>query len=156
MTYLALDPSVSRILGLLEAVHDAGGEDDVARIAMDFDEELDEIQRTLESVEYLGFGVVDQGNLRLTEAARELLRSGIQKRKKLFRQRLLSLPIFQVVQATLQTAPEGHASREEVRAALGDKVGPGDWDELFKCLVNWGRYAELLAYDPGQDEFRLK
>ncbi len=156
MTNLALDPSVSRILGLLEAVHDAGGEDDVARIAMDFDEELDEIQRTLDSVEFLGFGVVDEGNLRLTDAARELLRSGIQKRKKLFRQRLQALPIFQAVQSTLGAAPDGSASREELRAALGDKVGPGEWEDLFKCLVNWGRYAEMLAYDPEQDEFRLK
>ncbi|SNQ60743.1 hypothetical protein [Candidatus Methanoperedens nitratireducens] len=46
--------TISEIIGLLEAVNDAGGVEDAARLAADFDLELDEILPSIDARRYSG------------------------------------------------------------------------------------------------------
>ncbi len=151
-----LEHAVSRIIGLLQAVGSAGGEEDVARLSMDFDEELDEIQPTLEAAEALGLAVVEDGRIRLTPEGKALLASKIRRRKTLFRERVLSIPLFQDLYRALASAPEGHLSKDEVLAYIAERTPGVPAEEVLKTVINWGRYAEILTYDTEGEEIRLK
>lgn len=151
-----LEHSVSRIVGLLQAVESAGGEEDVARLAMDFDEELDEIQPTLDAIQALGLAVVGNGNIRVTPEGKAILAAKIRRRKTLFRERLLAMPLFQELHHLLASSPEGRLTRDDLLQFIAEKVPGAPPEEVLKTIINWGRYAEILTYDTDGEEVRLK
>lgn len=147
------EATVSEIIGLLEVIKDYKGKEDIAKLADDFDLEIDEILPEAEAAELLGFVVIENGDIKLTEKGNEILRSGIKERRRIFREQLLKLDIFKNLIAYLQEKG-GKVSREEIFEFLKQNL-PGDFNVNFKDIINWGRYANIISYDSENDEIEL-
>jgi len=46
--------------------------------------------------------------------------------------------------------------RQKVLQALADRVGSHQAEDVFKALVYWGRYAELVRYDSESEQLTVR
>ncbi len=147
--------SLSQIVGLAAAVDEVGGEADVAIIAEEVDMDVDRLGPIVDAAEFLGMMSVDGGNLRLTDLSRKLLKAGVKERKAIFRNVVKDVPVFRQVVEMAETA--GRAlSRREVLDAIAARVGSHAAGDVFRALVYWGRYCELVTYDSRSELLGLR
>jgi len=147
--------SLSQIVGLVEAIDEAGGVADAAAIAQDVDMQLDGIGPVVAAAEFLGTIKVDEGDLELTDLGRRILSADIRERKSIFREIVENVPVFRRVMEGIRTSGRS-LSREEVLETLSSAVGTHHAEDVFRALVYWGRYVELVAYDSGSEQLSLR
>lgn len=150
-------PSVhlNALAGLLEKLSDEGGQADIYRIAGDVVMELDDLLPIVEAGELLGFINVEEGNLLLTPLGRAYADASVLGRKEMFAGRILRLPVISWIYETLQQDDDNRVAREYFL----DKLRPDFHDRTEKQLdraINWGRFAELFAFDDDTDELYLE
>jgi NitT/TauT family transport system ATP-binding protein len=115
----------------------------IATIAVDSDEVLS----PMEAAELLGFATVQQGDIALTPLSDTFADAGILGRKGIFAVRIRRLPMFKWLLSLLR-ASDNHAMEwDVVKAVLGLEFLPDEAEKQLHTLVDWGRYAEVLAYD---------
>lgn len=148
--------TTSEIIGLLEAVNDSSGECDAARLASDFDLELDEILPAIHAAELLGFVIVHDGNIKLTELGNALVRSNIDQRKLIFKEQISKLEIFQEIIDSLKNAKEHKLSKIAAFEIIKKRISARNLEGYFRVIINWGRYAELIGYRGDEDEIYLR
>ena len=147
--------TISEIIGLLEVVNDSGGIEDAARLAADFDLELDEILPSIDGAELLGFVSVTDGNIELTEDARNLLETGIRDRKKIIRDKVAGVGIIKELTSMLMESDERKISKKETLKFLQDKIATADIESYFRIIINWTRHAGLIGYNSDSEEISL-
>ncbi|HYT00921.1 MAG TPA: AAA-associated domain-containing protein [Thermoplasmata archaeon] len=147
--------SVGQILGLVEAVDEAGGTVDVATISQEVDMDVDRLGPILAAAEFLGLLTVDEGDVRMTELSRKLLSANVRERKSIVRGIIDDLPVFQRVTDMARKAGRP-LDREEIIDAIAANVGTHQAEDVFKALVYWGRYVELVRYDSESEQLSLR
>ncbi len=147
--------TISEIIGLLEAVNDAGGVEDAARLAADFDLELDEILPSIEGAELLGLVVTTDGNIELTEDARKLLNASIQERKKIIRNKVAGVEIIKELRNELMQSDGHRMSKEDALKFIQRRIPSSDTESYFRIIINWTRHAGLIGYSSDSEEICL-
>ena len=147
------ETTVSEIMGLLEIISDYGGKEDIAKLADDFDLEIDEILPEAQAAELLGFTVIEGGDIRLSEDGKKIIKSSIKERKKLFKDHILKLEIFKKIISFIESR-KGKIKKEEAVEFLRQHL-PGDARVNLRDIINWGRYAGVLTYNSEQDELSI-
>jgi NitT/TauT family transport system ATP-binding protein len=117
--------------------------------------ELDDMLPVVEAAELMSFATVDQGDIVLTPLGQAFAEASILARKEIIAGRALRLPTIRWIYETLQQ-DEDHRVEEEyfvetLQAEFGD-LAEGQLD----TAINWGRYAELFAFDDDTDELYLE
>jgi len=149
--------SVSLLIGLLELLHDRGGEADLAQVGAELHFDVEDLLPAVEAAGLLGFATAQAGDLKLTERGAALAAATVQEKKEIFRARLLDTVaqtreiVDQLNQNEDHRMPAGdvldelerHFSNEEARRQL-------------QILIGWGRYAEIYAFDELTDDFYLE
>jgi NitT/TauT family transport system ATP-binding protein len=149
------DAGLNALAGLLEKILDESGKVDIYRLAGDISMELDEILPIVEAGELLGFVKVQEGDLILTPLGRTSAEASVLGRKEMFAGRLLRLPVISWIYETLRKDENQRIAREYFL----EKLSPEFHDHTEKQLgraINWGRFAELFAYDKDTDELYLE
>ncbi len=147
--------SVGQILGLVEAVDEAGGTADVATISQEVDMDIDRLGPILAAAEFLGLLEVKDGDVRMTDLSRKLLSASVRERKSIVRGIIDALPVFRRVTEMARVAGRP-LDRREIVDALAANVGSHQAEEVFKALVYWGRYVELVRYDSESELLSLR
>ena len=147
--------SLSQVVGLVEAVDEQGGEADVARIAAEVDMDIDRIGPIVDAAEFLGLLTVHDGDLRITELSRKVLHANPRQRKVIFRDILDDVPVFRLITDMVRAAGRP-VEKKDVLDALEAQVGAHQTEDVFRALVYWGRYVELVQYDSESEEFTLR
>ncbi|MCZ7392488.1 MAG: AAA-associated domain-containing protein [Candidatus Methanoperedens sp.] len=147
--------TISEITGLLEAVNDAGGVEDAARLAADFDLELDEILPSIDGAELLGFVTVTNGNIELTGDAQKLLDTGIRERKKIIREKVAGVEIIKELKNKLLESNERKMSKEDALKIIQKSISTADIGSYLKIIINWTRHAGLIGYNSDSEEIFL-
>ncbi len=147
--------TISEIIGLLEVVNDSGGIEDAARLAADFDLELDEILPSIDGAELLGFVRVTDGNIELTGDAQKLLDAGIRERKKIIRDKVAGVELIKDLRNKLMESPERKMSKEEALKFLQTRISTSDIESYFRIIINWTRHAGLIGYNSDSEEICL-
>ncbi|MCL5677405.1 MAG: AAA-associated domain-containing protein [Firmicutes bacterium] len=142
---------IGTVIGLMEILDDSGGRDDVFRLAKELQMELDDILPVIEAGKLLGFLQVVDGDLMLTDVGKTLLRSDINQRKDLLWDQLLKIKVFQEVVAALKSRSRLRIKRDFFVDLFEQKMSDKDAAQFFKTVVDWGRYAELIGYDPEEE-----
>lgn len=137
---------VGQITGILEIVHSYKGKVGVARLAADYDLDLDELLPSLDAAELLQFLVVHEGQATITETGTRMLKASLRQRKLVFREQAMKTPLFQDVVAKLRRAG-GRLRKEELTEIVGFKLWTHDMERSVRTLINWGRHAGILSYD---------
>ncbi len=147
--------TISEIIGLLEVVNDSGGIEDAARLAADFDLELDEILPSIDGAELLGFVKVTDGNIELTADAQKLLDTGIRERKKIIRDKVGGVEIIKELKNKLIESSGHKMKKEDTLKYLQNRIATTDIESYFRIIINWTRHAGLIGYNSDSEEICL-
>jgi NitT/TauT family transport system ATP-binding protein len=146
---------INRMAGLLEKVNIEGGQHDLYRITEELNLELDDMLPIVETAEMLGFATVDQGDIRLTPLGQTFADASILTRKEILASRALRLPLIRSIYETLQQDDDQRIDRDyfidKLQADFGDRAA-----DQVDTAIDWGRYAELFAYDDNTNELYLE
>jgi NitT/TauT family transport system ATP-binding protein len=147
--------TLGQIVGLIEAVDEIGGTADAATVSQEVDMDVDRLGPILNAGEFLGLVTVEDGDVHITDVGRKLLHANVQERKRIIREIIDDVPLFRLVMDTARAAGRP-LSRGEILDALSARVGSHQAQDLFKALVYWGRYVELLRYDSQSELLSLR
>src|SRR5512136_2223982 len=146
---------LNALAGLLEKLANEGARADMYRLVADISMELDDFLPIVESGELLAFLQVQEGDLLLTPLGRAYADASVLGRKEMFAGRVLRLPVISWIYETLQQDDDQRVAKEYFL----DKLRPDFHDRTEKQLeraINWGRFAELFAFDDNTDELYLE
>jgi NitT/TauT family transport system ATP-binding protein len=154
-------PAVSpnMMAGLIETVAAPpyNGKADLPEIARTLQLEVDELFPVAEVLQHLGFAEVKEGDIRLTGDARNFAELDPQSRKTMFAQHLMtSVPLAQHIRHVLDERPGHRAPRVRFEQELEDHLSDGAAEETLDAVIDWGRYAEIFAYDDQAEMFSLE
>jgi NitT/TauT family transport system ATP-binding protein len=87
-------------------------------------------------------------SVRLTKVGIAFQKADPKQRKKMMHDLLLELKIFRHLYDRIEQADQKEMTEEEALKDLVEFFPNERHKVLFKTLVSWARYAELLSYDP--------
>jgi len=154
---LTLLPNIglSEVMGFLELLDDAGGRDDVYRLSEFLNLELDDILPVIEAGELLGLLVAEEGDVALTGLGRQFLAADVNRRKLILARQLAGLDVFAWVLATLHEHRRNRVPRRFFIDELSEHLPDDEARRLMRTVVDWGRYAELIGFNPETGEIYL-
>jgi len=107
-------------------------------------------------LQLLRFAELEGGDITLLPAGRRYVSASVDERKQLFAQHLLNfVPLAAHIRRVLDERPTHKAPARRFRDELEDFMSESYADQTLKSVTQWGRYAELFAYDEGADVFSL-
>jgi len=154
----ALPPiPVNELAGMLEHLEAAAQErHDLYRLADDLTIDSDHLLELVETAELLGFATVAQGDITLTPLGETFSEASILARKEMFATRVRRLPLFRWLLGLLRAANNHQLEWDVVQTALELEFLPEEAERQLETAINWGRYAELLAYDDDSSAIYLE
>jgi NitT/TauT family transport system ATP-binding protein len=144
------------IAGLLELLLDRGGEEDLYHVAEDLRMEVDDLLPIIEGAVLLGFASAREGDVQIMPAGKEFAEADIPTRKAIFRQAALEhVTMLHQMKSTLETKSDHTMSLEFFRDILDERFSQEETERQIETLLNWGRYAEIFAFDSENDAIHL-
>jgi len=151
--------STNLLAGLLEtlAAPPYSGRADLPALAAALQLEADELLPMGEALQLLAFGVLEEGDLKLSDSGRQFAHADTDARKKLFAEALLAhVPLVAAIRRTLDERWNHRASAVRFRDELEDHMSPDYAEDTLRTVIAWGRYAELFVYDEEAAQFSLE
>ena len=151
--------STNLLAGLIETLASPhyDGRADLPALAATLQLEADELLPLGEALQLLAFAVLEEGDIRLTEAGRKFAHADTDERKKLFAEALLAhVPLAAAIRRTLDERWNHRASAVRFRDELEDHMSPDYAEDTLRTVISWGRYAELFVYDEEAAQFSLE
>ena len=146
---------VGKLVGLLVYLEDSEGKVDVYMIPDDIDIEADELISLLKIAQTLGFVEVKEGDVFITDTGKEVVYGDENKRKLIFKEAIKKTPIFKKVISLLIRAKDNAVDRDELLEALQEEMSSEEAQETLRGIIELGRYAELIGYNPEDKEIYL-
>jgi NitT/TauT family transport system ATP-binding protein len=144
------------IAGLLELLLDRGGEEDLYHVAEDLRMELDDLLPIVEGAVLLGFAMAKEGDVQITPAGREFAEADIPTRKVTFRHAALEhVAMLQQMKSALERKSDHTMPLEFYRDILDERFPEQETERQVETLLNWGRYAEIFAFDSENDAIHI-
>ncbi|RMI43623.1 AAA-associated domain-containing protein, partial [Actinomadura harenae] len=147
--------SVDGLSGLAEILLQHDGRLDIAELADELALEIDDLLPLVDALDLLGFGEVDGGGIALTAAGRRYSGADVQESKTLFAEAALRVPLVAAITTSLAKAADRTLRAGFFRDLLAHHYTSEQVTEQMEIAIDWGRYAELYAYDADHTEFRL-
>ena len=148
--YRLPEASVAEITGLLETLNapETQGKMDLPDVAETLMLDIDELFPLTELLEILHLAKVSKGDIGITEEGKAFVEADILERKKLFLQLLKKyVPLARYIYDQLNRHPRHRALEENFLSLLEDYLTEKEAARVLSTVIEWGRYAELFAYD---------
>src|SRR6266851_4576087 len=159
ITYRLPRAPVQQLSGLVDTLVEApyGGRADLPHLADSVGLETDDLLPLLEALQILGLAQVGGGDIEVTTAGRAYAEADIQRRKVIFGEHLVShIPLAAHIRRVLDERPGHRAPKARFLRELEDHLDEEEADELLETIINWGRHAELFAYDYDSEVLSLE
>ncbi len=151
------DVDVNDLAGLLERLDELpGNRADIYRLSETLQVNSDHLLAVIEAAELLGFATVAQGDIALTSLGETFAEASILGRKAIFAARLRRVPLFKWLLALLKASQQQQLDYGVVQTALELEFPREEAERQLEVATQWGRYAEMLAYDDSQEVFYLE
>ncbi len=139
---------VGAIAGLIELVHDKGGRVDIYALSSELSMEIDDIFPLIEASVILGFGETKEGDFLLTEKGKKWAEADTLEKKEIFKESALQyVQLIRQIMHVLRTINKHRVSEDFFIDILKNHFTVDEaWNQL-ETAIDWGRYAELFAYD---------
>lgn len=157
--YRLPEVDVSELMGLLEAMEtrESEGRIDLPEFAEALHLDLSHLFPLIEVLELLKFAKISEGDLVFLEAGRQLTAADILQRKQLFAKHLLNyIPLAKHIREVLDLSPNQRISENEFLEELEVHLSDEESLKLLRTIIDWGRYAEIFAYDYDTGIFSLE
>lgn len=146
--YRLPDVDPSELSGLIETMRTFEDRMDLPELADELMMNVDDLFPILETLEILEFAKVMEGDVQLTVLGKQFSESDLQERKQLFAKQLLTkVPLARYIRKTLDEKSRHVAQEERFLTKLEDYLSEKESERVLKTMIDWGRYAELFAYD---------
>jgi len=139
---------IGEIIGLLEIVHDHGDRIDLFALAESLRLEFGHVIMVTKGAELLDLVDTPRQDVVLTPLGREFVAADVNTRKRILHRQLRSLGLFNYLVRLLEHAPGQRLPVDVVLEQLVIALPGEEPDALFETAVGWGRFGELLGYDP--------
>lgn len=150
--------STNLMAGLMEtlAAPPYNGRADLPALAGSLQLELDDLLPMGEALQLFQLGVLEEGDLRLSDRGRDFVDADTDDRKRIFNGALrANVPLSAQIRHVLDERPNHRAAAVRFRDELEDFMSPDYADGTLSAVIAWGRYAELYSYDEEADQFFL-
>lgn len=148
--YRLPNADISELTGLVDALaFEAKNEPiDLPLLAEDLHLEIDSLFPLTEALEILHFATVSKGDITLTEQGKTFADANILERKKLFAAQLEKhVPLARHIRETLDNRANHRESEGYFLRELEEHLTETEAQRVLTVMIDWGRYAEIFAYD---------
>ncbi|HYA39555.1 MAG TPA: nitrate/sulfonate/bicarbonate ABC transporter ATP-binding protein [Candidatus Methylomirabilis sp.] len=142
--------TVAQMTGVLDVINQPAnaGSIDLPVLAETLQMEVNDIFPILEALELLDFAHVAGRRVTLMRHGRAFAEADIQRRKVIFGEHLLRrVPLAAHIRRVLDERPSQRAPSSRFLRELEDYLPEQDAEGVLEVIIDWGRYAELFAYD---------
>jgi NitT/TauT family transport system ATP-binding protein len=136
------------LTGFIELIDDLGRTVDLYKLAEKLSLDLEDFLPIVETAQMLQFASIQQGDIDLTEIGREFANASVLKRKEIFKAQVMQhVPMMEKIIWILQSKSNNKMEREFFVEIFEKHFGAEEAAHQLDILIDWGRYAELIAYD---------
>ena len=142
--------STNMLAGLLETLAEPpfNGKADLPLLAERAQMEVDELFHAAETLQLLRFAELAEGDLKLNDAGRRFVESGTDERKAQFAQHLVTyIPLVAHIRHILEERSSHRAPIIRFKDELEDTMTEEEAEATLHTVIDWARYAEVLAFD---------
>ncbi len=148
---------VEDFASLLEHLNEQdGNRADIYRVTEVLQADSDRVLQLIETAELLRFATIAEGDITLTPLGEAFAEARILTRKEIFASRIRRLPLFRWLMSMLHAAEDRNLDRMIVQTALELEFPAEEAARQLDTAINWGRYAELFAYDDDTETLTLE
>jgi len=150
--------SANALAGLIEAVAGAPykGRADLPVIASSLQMEVDDLFPIAEALQILRFAAIEGGDIHLSEIGKHFAEAGVDDRKKLFQNQLLTcVPLASHIRRVLHDRANHEAPKRRFIDELEDHMTEQAAEATLRAVVAWARFAEAFAYDDRSETLSL-
>jgi len=159
LDYLLPQASINQFRGLMDVLYEPpyNGKADIFALAESENLTIKESLPLFEAIELLGFAKSTDGDIALTDSGKALCRADFLEIKKMFAYQLLRhVPLAKHIYSQLQDDPRKRLSKKEFLKNMERFMPEEDAKANLSIIINWGRYAELFAYDDHNEVLSLE
>jgi NitT/TauT family transport system ATP-binding protein len=142
--------TVAQMTGVLDEINQPAnnGQIDLPVLAETMHMEVDDLFPILEALDLLEFATATGRHVTLSRHGRAFAESDIQQRKVIFGDHLLKrVPLAAHIRRVLDERPSQRAPQSRFLRELEDYFSEQEAERVLSVMVDWGRYAELFAYN---------
>ncbi len=150
---------VSQLAGLLEALagEPYNGKADLPELAEQMGFGVDQLFPLLEALDILAFAHVEGGDAELTQSGRCYVEADILRRKEIFAEHLVRhVSLAAHIRRVLDDRPGNRAREDRFLRELEDFFSEDEAERVLQVAIEWGRYAELFAYEEASGTLSLE
>lgn len=149
--YRLPEVEVSEITGFMDMMKEPEYRDrkvDLPELADELSMDVDDLFPITEALEILRFVRVSQGDIELNPAGRQFADADILGRKKIFASHLgRYVPLARHIRRVLDEKPNHYINETRFLNELEDYLSEEAAEHVLETVIEWGRYAEIFAYD---------
>jgi NitT/TauT family transport system ATP-binding protein len=151
------DIAISDLSGMLEHLDDMPrNRTDIYRLEDDLGIDSDYLLSLTETAELLGFATIEKGDINLTPLGETFAEASILARKEIFATRIRRMPMIRWLMTMLRAAERQRLRWDVIQTALELEFPSEEAQKQVETVVEWGRYAEILAYDDDEEMLYLE
>jgi NitT/TauT family transport system ATP-binding protein len=136
------------LTGFIELIDDLGEKVDLYKLADQLSLDLEDFLPLVEAARMLQFASIQQGDIELTAIGRQFADASVLERKEIFKDQVLQhVPTMEKIIWILQSKSNNKMEREFFVEIFEKHFGSEEAMHQLDILIDWGRYAELIAYD---------
>jgi NitT/TauT family transport system ATP-binding protein len=153
------DASVQQLSGLIENLTEAPyhGRADLPHLADEENLVMDELFPLIETLQLFGFAHVSGGDIELTPLGQAYAQAEMLARKQIFAEALLkNVPLAAHIRRVLDERPGHRAPAARFLRELEDYLSEEEAERVLDTVINWGRHAEIFAYDYDSEVLSLE
>jgi len=150
LSYRLPEANVAEMTGLLETLDapEHQGKMDLPDVADFLMLDIDDLFPLTELLDILHFAKVSKGDISITDEGKAFIEADMLDRKKIFSEYLKKyVPLARYIYDQLIHHPRHRALEEQFLSLLEDYLTEQEAERVLRTVIEWGRYAELFAYD---------
>ncbi|MGH7113008.1 MAG: AAA-associated domain-containing protein [Stellaceae bacterium] len=151
--------AVQQLSGLIDSLTEAPyhGRADLPHLADEEHLVMDELFPLIETLQLLGFAHVSGGDIELTAVGHAYAEADMLARKPLFADAVLKhVPLAAHIRRVLDERPGHRAPAARFLRELEDHLSEEEAERVLETVINWGRHAEIFAYDYDSEVLNLE
>jgi NitT/TauT family transport system ATP-binding protein len=148
--------AIGDLTGLVGHLDEVGGRQDLPVLARDLQLEVDELLPLIEGLDILGLGAAQEGDAVLTDLGREFAAADVQQEKAIFRQQVYHVQLIRQIMDQLHETDSHSFKEDELLEQLQQYFSEPEARRQLDTAIDWGRFAELFAYDDDSGELYLE
>jgi NitT/TauT family transport system ATP-binding protein len=157
--YRLPDAAVQQLSGLIERLTEPAydGRADLPHLADEENLDVDDLFPLIDFMQILGWAQVSGGDIELTPAGRAYAEADMLPRKQMFADALLKhVPLAAHIRRVLDERPGHRAPAARFLRELEDHLSEEEAERVLETVINWGRHAEIFAYDYDDEVLSLQ